>query len=141
MPTRDERRQIAAIGRELNRKIERATRTVAAEVSRELIANTPVDTGHTRAQWRIGIGRPVEDVVGNRSPAGVARAESAQERSLGLLGRTLGLVRVYITNPSVTAAVIEEGNSQREPNPFVRRAIARGVANAKRKLRTPGGGG
>ena len=141
MPTPDERRQIAAIGRELKSKIERATRTVAAEVAEELAKQTPVDTGHTRAQWRIGVGRPVEDVVGDRSPAGVARAESAQQQSLRLLGRTLGLVRVYITNPSVTAAVIEEGNSQREPRAFVRTAIARGVANAKRKLRRPGGGG
>lgn len=138
MPTASERAQIAAIGRDIRREAARATTTIAVKVTEELRGATPVSTGHTQANWLTGVGRPARRVVGDRSPGGVARAKAEQERSLVQLAATLGIRTLYVTNNSVTASVIEDGNAQTLARPFVQRAIVDGVRAAEASLRAPG---
>ena len=130
MPSANEKRQIAAITAQLRGVAENAVRDIARGVLIGVAESTPKQTGFTAANWRASIGRPVSNVVGNRSAGGVARAKAAQDASRGKIdGYRLGPT-LHIANPSPNAGALNNGTSQREPAGFVQRSIAKATATA-----------
>ena len=130
MPTDSERRQIAAIERELRGVVETAVKTVARGVLSEVARNTPVDTGATAASWRAHP-RPAGPVV-RRSRRAVAAAQTAQTASAAkLAGYKLaqGPVNVGSAQPGIDR--LNDGASTKEPAGFVQRAIRKAVLLAR----------
>ena len=134
MPTADEKRQLANIRRELRGVVGVAVRGIATGVLDEVVANTPRDTGLSAASWRAKQGGPVTDVVGDRSPSGVAQAQSAQDASRAEIATwTKGTLSVG--SAEVNVLRLNDGHSPQEPAGLVQRAIRAGVAVGTVKAR------
>ena len=130
MPNDSERRQIAAIERELRGVVETAVRTAAGGVLAEVAKNTPVDTGATAASWRAHP-RPAGPVV-KRSRGAVAAAKAAQTASAATLaGYKLEHGRVHVGSAQPGIEQLDAGASTREPAGFVQRAIRKAILLAR----------
>ena len=99
-----EREQARAIGREMDRAIERVVRVLAVNVTAELTRANPVDTGWSKSNWIPSVGASVEEAPG--SPENIGPSSAAQD-----LGRSRVLTyrlrhgMAFITNnvPYITA--------------------------------------
>ena len=130
MPSESERRQIAAIERELRGVVETAVKTVARGVLLEVSKNTPVDTGATAASWRAHP-RPAGPVV-KRSQRAVAAAKAAQTASaVQLSGYKLEAGPVHVGSAQPGIEKLDAGSSTKEPAGFVHRAIRKAVLLAR----------
>ena len=134
MATADEKRQLANIQRELAGVVGVAVRGIATGVLDEVVRTTPRDTGLSAASWQAKIGGPVTDVVGDRSPSGVARAQTAQDASR-LLIPTWTKGTLSVGSGEVNVLRLNDGHSPQEPAGFVQRAIRKGVAEGTVKAR------
>ena len=130
MPNDSERRQIAAIQRELSATVETAVRTIARGVLSEVARNTPVDTGATAASFRVNR-RPNGPVV-KRSQRAVAAAKTAQSSGAAKLAAyTLAQGEVHVGSAQPGIEQLDAGASTREPAGFVQRAIRKAVLLAR----------
>ena len=135
MPTPSERQQIASIVGELEDFAVEITRTITVEVTDELVASTPKDSGWARAGWRPGIGRPQLERIGNRSPGGVATARAQQDIDRALVAGYRGPpVPIHVTSTIPYIEPLNAGHSQQEPIGFVERSIEKGVSVARAKV-------
>ena len=124
----DDRQQIDQIVGELTALAERGVRKLALDVTTNLAAATPVDTGWARANWIPSIGQPVTSPVG--SPGDVGQAATAQTAGLAsLLGYRLP-ASVWISNHVPYIELLNTGSSKQEPAAFVQRAIEKSLAQS-----------
>lgn len=137
MPTADERAQIAAIGRELERAVEGVVQDITRDIARELAASTPRDSGAAAASWRPSVGRPKSRPVA-RNAAGVARAKGEQAAGLAeVSGYKLSHGKAYVSTAQPYVASLNDGSSSQEPSAFIQRGVAQAVRRARaRPLRT-----
>ena len=135
MPTADERAQIAAITRELERTVEGAVRGIATDLQRELVEHTPAANGAARAGWRGSVGRPKAEPV-PRNAAGVAKAKAAQaEGAAEVSGFKLGHGTAHVANAQGYIESLNDGHSRAEPSAFVQRAISTAVRRVRTRVR------
>lgn len=105
------------------RKIKNAVFATALQVDRELVNETPVDTGRARANWLPSINSPRTETVG----------ESNAESPLNLnykLGDT-----IYIANNLPYIRRLNDGHSQQAPAGFVDKIIQRARSSVKDKFK------
>ena len=127
MPSEDEKRQIANIGRQLASVVSAGVRGIATGVLDDVVENTPRDTGLSAASWRAKLGGPVTDVVGDRTASGVAQAQAAQDASRAQIP-TWKKGTLSIGSAEVNVLRLNDGSSRQEPAGFVQRAVRKGVA-------------
>ena len=131
MPTDSERRQIAAISRELSGAVERTVRTIAGGVLNSVAESTPKDTGASAASWVIA-GRRRNGPVVRRSRRAVAAAKTAQTASAAkLAGYKLAQGPVNVGSAQAGIDRLNDGASTKEPAGFVQRAIRKAVLLAR----------
>jgi hypothetical protein len=95
------------------------TRMVALDLYAELISRNPVDTGYSRANWRIGIGAPDTTVEPSERPKSGSAVIGAPSPDAALVKSIDGTEIVFITNSVEYVVFLEEGGSQQAPNGFI----------------------
>ena len=128
MPAADEKRQIAAIGRALEKSAERAVSKIATDVHRELVTGTPKDSGNLAANWIPTTGQPFNS--GPR-PVGFVGAQT------GAAHTAVGLAKLQAYRLTDGPAFVSNRTGyagdvilDRDPG-FVEGAIARAIAAAE----------
>jgi hypothetical protein len=125
----------------LAKGVEVATTTVSKEqaldVQYALAADTPVDVGTARSNWRISVGRPLTGRIGAYLPypsryrkpygAGGSKSESAnlaavQEQGITRLS-TYKTGSIYVTNTVPYIGPLDRGHSHQTEAGFIERAV------------------
>lgn len=123
-------------------------RRIGAELFRDIMLGTPVDTGHLRNNWQVGINRRITSVKAKPATAGKGKGRArkvAAGRGTGgpALGAGIRKIQgikkpfptIYITNNLPYAVPIEEGHSSQAPSGMVRRALLRQASRLRRGRR------
>lgn len=120
-------------GRQVEEGVNRIVRKVALIADRELVLETPVDTGRARSNWQVSLGSPITSQREPYAPGeGLGKAEGqnaagalaqAQER----IGKRRTGETVYITNNVDYIGPLNDGTSTQAPAGFVQAAITRAV--------------
>lgn len=120
---------------------------LAGSILQALVSATPVDTGHARANWQVGLGAPVEDEIGRIETSRVLRSSSGEtihesvtsERSAQATiaaGKSQLEARqpeqiIFITNNVPYIGRLNEGWSAQAPAGFVQLAIQSAMSRFK----------
>ncbi len=124
-------RQIRVIVKGLNRLTSRVVTKITLDTTANLIEATPVDTGWARANWVPSIGQPaLKDLPPKRPDDGqvVVGAVTEQQGAMAkLIGYTLKMGRVFVTNNVPYILRLNDGTSTKAPPGFVQQAIAKAV--------------
>ena len=122
----DERMRIAA--EKITRGVEELVAETGKEIGKEVVIDTPVDTGHARANWRPSINAPA-----------IVPVTRADKTGAGTIARISVVAKqfkagdvFYLTNNVPYIEQLNEGSSpQAEPN-FVQDAVKTAVERAVR---------
>lgn len=113
-------------------KVGKIHRAVALTVVKELINNTPVDTGRARSNWQASLNKPEKAIVDAFSEGeglGIdetSNAVGALDEANGEIGKHLSGQDIYITNNLKYIGILNDGSSKQQPALFVERAIKNG---------------
>jgi hypothetical protein len=111
----------AAIMAALDRHVEQAVVRVAVNVTAELTATTPVDTGWARANWIPSLRTPASGTGATRQAAGLAEVVAFRIAD----GKAL------VTNNVPYIRFLNGGSSKQAPAMFVEQAVAKAVQESK----------
>lgn len=127
-------RRIRLRGQQVETGVNKIVRKVALIADRELVLETPVDTGRARSNWQVSLGSPLTSEREPYSPGeGLGRGEGqnaagalaqAQER----IGARQSEQDIYIQNNVDYIGALNDGSSAQAPAGFVQAAIKRAVA-------------
>lgn len=126
----------ADIGEALKAFAERAVVTVALEVHHELVAATPVLTGHARANWVPSVGQPNESEAGSRDAVD-SSTQIVGEAQVGAYQLEDG--DVFESNHVTYIEDLNNGSSPKAPAGFVEAAIDIGTFRADQQLSAEAG--
>ena len=121
----NDKQQIDAIMDELAELTEREVRKLALDVTNNLIASTPVESGLARNSWIPSIGAPVTS-----SPSEVGQAAAAQAAGKASLAGYRLPASIWVSNATPYIRLLNDGSSKQEPSGFVQRAIERALAQS-----------
>lgn len=111
----------AAVTRESNKCLGDVTkylRDVSTKVVTNLIAITPVDTGHAKANWQVGLDvAPVAELtLFEPTPVGVSVGPTLQRAMSVIAGINLNTRTIYIVNNvDYISPIVEDGHSAQVP--------------------------
>lgn len=115
----------STIGRAIRDKISKVVRDVMNLATLNVIAATPVDTGHAASNWIISYGAPYTAIVGSRIAVDTTVRDSAlatlQEYDVGRDGV------VYLRNNVPYLKFLDGGSSQQAPANFIAIALMGGA--------------
>ena len=119
------RDQVADIMGELTDMVEGTVKGLGRDLTLNLAAATPKDTGLAAASWLPRAGRPAEPVARNQNTAeGVAIARQAQAQALAALDRyTLRQGQIIIRNSQGYVGALNDGHSGQAPSGFIQRTV------------------
>jgi hypothetical protein len=111
----------------LDVSVQKVMRYVTIELFGQITLRWPVDTGYSRANWRIGVGE-VDPTV-SAPPPEADRGQGKQSYPLPSVDFTQlkhldGKQPIFITNSVDYAIYLEEGHSQQAPSGVVRISLA-----------------
>lgn len=110
------RKQIAEIKAGIRKLADTALVQTALSVQREVVMNTPVDTGRARSNWFMGNGSAprhvTEDTTAQNLMDGIAQAQKIKSDDT-----------VYISNNLPYINRLNDGHSQQAPAGFVEKAV------------------
>ena len=126
------------LGDEIEDEIEKVHRAVGLEITKDVILNTPVDTGRARSNWHTNLVKPDRSTrepfskgenlgIGESQNSGAAIAEGFSRIGLHRKGQD-----IFITNNLNYIQFLNDGSSDQAPRLFVERAIQRGEGLIKR---------
>ena len=107
-----------------------ALRTLALVINQTVIGATPVDTGHARANWQVGIDAPISKEIEEEDKSG----EATIARNAGTIRGATPKKSIILSNNVPYINVLNEGSSAQAPAQFVQIAVLEAVA-AVRKIR------
>lgn len=130
-------RRIRIRGRQVEEGVNRIVRKVALIADRELVLETPVDTGRARSNWQVSLGSPITAQREPYAPGeGLGRGEG--QNAAGALAQAQEQIAerrpgqtVYITNNVGYIGPLNDGTSAQAPAGFVQAAITRAVKAAR----------
>jgi hypothetical protein len=130
---KDMKNVMKAYAKRIEDNANKAVRKVALVIDREVVLQTPVDTGRARANWRVGLNTPVTAArdafaKGQKGSTASANADAAIAEGQNVIdGRQTGQP-IYISNNVEYIGRLNEGSSAQAPAGFVEAAISRGVS-------------
>jgi hypothetical protein len=119
------RSQAQVWGDRMRAFVAQVCRELAAEILAELIAATPIDTGHATVNWVVSVGTPHMIEVSN----GAAQQAGMRE----LLRYDLEDGVIYISNNAPYISDLNNGSSQQAPPLFVEACVDRAYARVQAK--------
>lgn len=131
-------RRIRLRGRQVEEGVNRIVRKIALVADRELVMETPVDTGRARSNWQVSLGSPITSQREPFSPGeGLGKGEGANAagalaQGQDKIGKRKTEQDIYIqNNVDYIGALNNDGTSAQAPAGFVQAAITRAVAAAR----------
>lgn len=124
-------------GRQVEEGVNKVKRQVALVVDREVVLETPVDTGRARSNWIASIASPIFD---DREPyaagshlgkAERGNAQAAMGQAQGVISRVRPGDDIYISNNVKYIGLLNDGSSAQAPSGFVQSAVIRGAGVVK----------
>lgn len=122
MSTPDEfARRLDLIASNIPQAVNAVKIALAAAIDQAVVVQTPVDTGHARLNWQVGLGTPIRSEKPGEDPGGAAARAIA-----------LGVARIRAARPSQSIYIsnnvpyinrLNEGWSAQAPADFVRRSL------------------
>jgi len=130
-------RRIRIRGRQVEEGVNKIVRKVALVCDRELVLETPVDTGRARSNWQVSLGSPNTSEREPYAP-GEKLGQSEGQNAAGALAQgqeRIGARKseqdIYIQNNVDYIGRLNDGSSAQAPAGFVQAAIARAVKAAR----------
>ena len=106
----------------------RMVRATALIINQVLISETPVDTGHAKANWQVGISAPITSEIDEEDPSGA----STIERNASTIRSAPPRKDIILSNNVPYINKLNEGSSSQAPPQFVQIAVATAVAAVKK---------
>lgn len=135
MPTLGEfAHRIRRRARQVETGVNETKRKVALIVDRELVFETPVDTGRARSNWVVSLTAPVFDVREPYAPGDRlgknerANAQAAIEQGSIIIATVRPGDDIYISNNVHYIGLLNDGFSAQAPSGFVQSAVIRGAS-------------
>lgn len=123
-------KRIRRRARQVETGASQALRTLALIINQTIIVATPVDTGHARANWIVGIDAPISKEISEEDKGG----EATVARNAAIIRGAKPRKQIILSNNVPYINVLNEGSSDQAPAQFVKLAILEAVA-AVRKIR------
>ncbi len=123
-------KRIQRRARQVETGASKALRATALTVNQTVILATPVDTGHARANWQVGIDAPITDEIDEEDESGVATIS----QNAGTIKGATPQKSIILSNNVPYINRLNEGSSAQAPAQFVQLAILEAV-NAVKKTR------
>lgn len=125
--------------KQLDKNMNKAVREVALIADREVVLQTPVDTGRARSNWIVSLGSPSREqqdayTPGQGGSTGADNARAALEQAAAEISRRQPGQDINISNNLPYIGRLNEGYSAQAPAGFVQAAVLRAV-NALKNLR------
>lgn len=130
-------RQIRRRGRQVEEGANRIKREVALIADRELVLETPVDTGRARSNWIVSLQAPV---LAEREPYAPGEGLGKSERANAQAAIEQGISRITVAMPGQTIFIsnnvsyigrLNDGWSAQAPSGFVQGAVMRAVGSVR----------
>jgi hypothetical protein len=103
---------------------------LATNIYKDIIDNSPVDTGFSRANWNVSLGEPDYEVhVGDMDTH--SEEDSFDAPEVPTIPANPDLKDIWIANGVPYIGLLEEGESDQAPQGFVATAIERETAKAE----------
>ncbi len=99
-------------------------RATALVINQTVIGATPVDTGHARANWQVGIDAPITEEIEEEDQSGAATIA----RNAGTIRGSTPQRSIILSNNVPYINRLNEGSSAQAPAMFVQLAVADAVA-------------
>ena len=116
-------RRIQRRARQVETGASQALRATALVINQTVILATPVDTGHARANWQVGIDTPIQEEIDEEDQGGSAT-----------IGRNAGVIRgatikktIILSNNVPYIHKLNEGSSSQAPAQFVQLAVLEAI--------------
>ena len=121
-------RRIQRRARQVETGASQALRATALVISQTVVLATPVDTGHARANWQVGIDTPITKEIGEEDQSGTATIA----RNAGTIRSATPQKSIVLSNNVPYIISLNEGSSAQAPAQFVQLAILEAVTAVKR---------
>jgi hypothetical protein len=128
-------RRIRARGAQVETGANKLKRKVALIVDRELVLETPVDTGRARSNWVVSLTAPILDEREPYAPgerlgkSERANAQAAIDQGGAIIATVKPGTDIYISNNVHYIGLLNDGHSAQAPSGYIQSAVIRG-ANA-----------
>ena len=119
---------VSGTDRKVNEVVRAAQRMLAADV----IAGTPVDTGHARGNWQFSEGSPATGELNVFDPTGLLTLATC---AVQIDAARVGGTDWFLANNVPYILPLEFGHSKQAPNGMARLAAARFEQNVERAAR------
>lgn len=106
----------------------RAVRALSLIINQVIVNETPVDTGHARANWQVGISEPITSEIDEEDPSGGATIE----RNASVIRQAPPHKDIILSNNVPYIHKLNEGSSSQAPAQFVQIAVAEAIFAAKK---------
>ena len=126
-------KRIQRRGRQVERGVSKVVQAAAITADRELVLNTPVDTGRARSNWIATLGVPTADIIEPYAPGQLLgrgegpNAEGALAQARDAISRRKPGQSIYISNNVRYIGRLNDGSSAQAPAGFVQMAVKRAV--------------
>jgi hypothetical protein len=122
---------------DVERNTSKTVRAVALVADRELVLQTPVDTGRARSNWIVTLGNPATKTIepyskGEKGSTGTANASAAIAQGAATISQRKEGQDISISNNLDYIGKLNEGSSAQAPAQFVQAAVQRAVAAVRK---------
>lgn len=107
-----------------------AVRRLALAINQVVITETPVDTGHARANWQVSLARPILEEIDEEDKSGQATIN----KNAALIQTRPPGIAIILANNVPYINKLNEGSSEQAPAQFVQQSIL-AAASALRKVK------
>lgn len=119
--------RISKIAKDVELNANTVKKKVAIAIDQVVTLATPVKTGRARANWRVGIGSPVQGTTDAEDQGGQATVQAAKAK----INTADSDDDIFISNSLPYIGELNNGSSAQAPAGFVEKAIQKGVAVVK----------
>ena len=123
-------KRIRRRARQVETGASRILRVTALTVNQTVILATPVDTGHARANWQIGIDAPITEEIDEDDEGGLTTVA----RNASIIRSATPRKAIVLSNNVPYINLLNEGSSSQAPAQFVQLAILDAI-NAVKKIK------
>ncbi len=122
----------------LETNVSKEMKKAALIIDRDVVIQTPVDTGRARSNWLVGIGTAIRNVIDALSPGEGLSAGERLNAQLSIDAARTEIEKhrpgqtIYISNNLSYIGFLNEGSSAQAPANFVEKAIQAGIASLKK---------
>ena len=121
-------KRIALRARQVETGASKAVRALSLIINQVIITETPVLSGHARANWQVGISTPITSEIDEEDPSGT----STIERNANIIRQRPPGKDIILSNNVPYINKLNEGSSSQAPAQFVQIAVAEAIVAAKK---------